>query len=146
MASEDEPFVRFLRKLRERYAGKEMTLHDLQKTAEEGLPQAAWYDNRKSLEWFFDGWVNGTAIPRIELSDVKVAGKGSNAIVTGTVTLEDAPDDLVTSVPIYGVVGTQTPVFLGRVFADSHKSKFRLPVPPETRRLLLDPYQTILTQ
>ncbi|MGE5205293.1 MAG: M1 family metallopeptidase, partial [Chlamydiota bacterium] len=142
----DELFLRVLRLLQERYAGKMMTLQDVQAAFEQNLPRPLWYEGRKSLNWFFDGWVNGTAIPRLQLANPKFLRKGKFTLATFSVKQEDAPADLVTSVPIYAVANGRTPVLLGRVFADGPETHFRLPAPAGAHRLLLDPYQTVLTR
>jgi hypothetical protein len=144
--SGDEPFWRVLRHLQERYAGKVMTLEDVQHGFEENLPRSLWYEERKSLDWFFDGWVNGTAIPRLRLSNTKFLRKGNFALATGTIEQDDAPSDLITSVPIYAEIKGHAPQLLGRVFADARETRFRLRAPARARKLLLDPYQTVLTR
>jgi hypothetical protein len=105
-----------------------------------------WYDGRKSLGWFFDGWVNGTAVPRLQLSAVHIRRNRKAAVVSGTVLQYDAPADLVTSVPIYAVDGRGAPQFLGRVFADGRESRFRVAAPARAQKILLDPYHTVLSR
>jgi hypothetical protein len=103
------------------------------------------YEGKASLDWFLDGWINGTSLPRLELQSVKFATKGKAMIGSGVIRQKDAPEDLVTSVPIYAVITGKVPVLVGRVFADGPESSFRLPVPTGTHKLLLDPNETILT-
>ena len=38
---------------------------------EEELPPSLRYEGHKSLDWFYEGWMNGTAIPHLELQSVK---------------------------------------------------------------------------
>jgi hypothetical protein len=57
----------------------------------------------------------------------------------------DAPDDLVTAIPVYGVTPANTTVFLGQVLADGPETSFHLTAPAGTRRIVLDPRQTVLT-
>ena len=141
----DEPFVRALRKLRERYEGKAISTRELLDVFAEELPPSLRYESQASLDWFLDGWVNGTSLPRLQLEGIKLTQKGSAMIVSGTILQKDAPDTLVTSVPLYAVIPGKAPVLLGRVFADGPESAFRLSAPAGTHRLLLDPYGTILT-
>ena len=96
----EDLFLKALRTLRERYAFKEATTKDLEKLLEEYLPASLRYDDRRSLDWFFEGWVNGTAVPSLSLKDVKIR-RGGRSSATFTIVQQDAPDDLVTSVPIY---------------------------------------------
>jgi hypothetical protein len=141
----DEPFVRALHTLRDRFAGKAITTEDLLHVFEEQLPPSLWYEGHKSLDWFYQGWVNGTAVPRYSLQNVKYAPKGGSTTVSGTIVQKNAPDDLVTSVPIYAAVSGKS-VLLGRVFADGPETSFHLTAPTGTTKLLLDPNQTLLSR
>src|SRR5581483_3724497 len=133
-------FAKVLHDLVERSAGQAITTSDLQRAFEKNLPRPLWYEGKKSLDWFFEDWVNGTAIPRLELSNVKVFRRDASTIATGTILQKDAPEDLTTSVPVYAVVESRAPVLLGRVFADGLETSFRLAAPAGTRKLLIDAY------
>jgi hypothetical protein len=111
----------------------------------EDLPPALRYEGKMSLDWFLVGWVNGTALPRLELKAVKFTPHGSATVVSGTILQKDAPENLVTSVPVYALLVGRKTVLLGRVFADGEESSFHLPAPASTRKILLDPNETILT-
>jgi hypothetical protein len=141
----EEPFVRSLRKLRERYAGKAITTRELLGVFAEDLPPSLRYEGKASLEWFLNGWVNGTSMPRLELQGVRFAAKANSTIATGIIRQKDAPDDLVTSVPVYAMASGKSLVLVGRVFADGAETSFHLTVPPGTHKLILDPNGTILT-
>ncbi len=144
-SSGEEPFVRALRKIRSRYEGKAVTTRELLDVFSEELPPSLRYEGKPSLEWFLDGWVNGTSLPTLELQGAKFTTKGQTTIATGLIRQKDAPPTLVTSVPIYAVVAGKSPVLLGRVFADGPETLFRLSAPAGTHKLLIDPYQTVLT-
>lgn len=141
----EEPFVRSLRKVRERYQGKAISTRELLDVFAEDLPPSLRYEGKASLDWFLDGWVNGTSLPKLELQGVKFAGKANATVATGVIRQENAPESLVTSVPVYAVISGKAPVIVGRVFADGVESSFRLSVPAGTHKLLLDPNGTLLT-
>lgn len=143
--NKDEPFVRSLRKIRERYEGKSITTRELLDVFAEDLPSSLRYEGKSSLDWFLSGWINGTSLPRIELQSVKFVTKANATVVTGVIRQKDAPEDLVTSVPIYAVVSGKPPVLLRRVFADGVETSFHLAAPAGTHKLLLDPNGTVLT-
>ena len=143
-AGDDKIFLALLRTLVERYQGKEITNADFEQAIEEVLPHSLWFENRKSLDWFFDGWVNGTAFPQLELAGVKFSRSVGTATVSGTIRQNSAPPDLVTSVPVYGVAGNRN-IYLGRVFAEGDETHFSLPTPADVKQVVLDPYQTVLT-
>lgn len=141
----DEPFVRTLRRVRERYQGRPMTTRELLQVFEEDLPDSLWYEGQKSLDWFYQGWVNGSAVPRFEVKNLKYTDRPGSTSVSGSIVEKDAPADLVTPVPLYASRGG-TAMFLGRVFADGSETPFRLSAPPGTRRILIDPNHTLLAR
>ena len=141
-----DPFLRALRRVRDRYAGLPLTTEEFVHTLEEDLPRPLWHEGHKSLDWFYEGWINGTAVPRFELAGVKYADKaGAGVALTGTIVRTEAPDDLVTLVPIYAVIAGKT-VLLGQVFSEDHETPFRLTAPAGTRKVVLDPNHTLLTR
>jgi hypothetical protein len=143
--TDDEPFVRALRKVRERYQEKSINTPELLHVFEEDLPPSLWFEGKKSLDWFYRGWVNGTALPRLDLQAVKFVEKAGVSFVTGTITQTGSPSDLVTAVPVYAVLSGKT-LLLGQVFADGAETSFRLSAPAGTRKVILDPYRTVLTR
>jgi hypothetical protein len=140
-----DPFVQALRKLRERYEGKSISTRQLLEVFAEDLPPSLRYEGKASLDWYLEGWVNGTSLPRLELHSVKFSEKPNGAVATGVIRQRDSPDTLVTSVPIYAAVSGGPPLLLGRVFADGPETSFHLSAPAGTRKLLLDPNETILS-
>ena len=144
-AGGEEPFVRALRKLRQQYEGKAITTTELLEAFAEELPPSLRYEGKRSLDWFLEGWVNGTSLPRLELKGVRFSPRGTGFVVSGAILQKGAPQELVTSVPLYGVRAGKQPIFLGRVFADGDESPFRLSAPAGTRKVLIDPYETLLT-
>jgi aminopeptidase N len=144
-ANPDEPFFRALRKIRERYAGKSISTQELVQVFEEELPRPLWYENRRKLDWFLAGWIEGTAIPELEAREIRIAEKNGATTVTGVIVQKDAPDDLVTAVPVYAATAGNALVFLGEVLADGEETAFRLAAPSDARKIVLDPKQTILS-
>jgi hypothetical protein len=109
------------------------------------MPESLEYQGQHSLAWFFDGWVQGSAVPKIELKDVKINPKGgAHGNATFTVIQDDCPEELVTLLPIFAVDASGARTFAGRIFADGHETKETLKVPVGTKKLLLDPDQTVL--
>ncbi len=140
-----DAFQKTLLKLRERYAGKPITTADVIRAFEADMPPSLYYEGHKSLDWFYQGWVNGSAIPRLRLQNVKFTEHAAETLVSGTIQQGEAPEDMVTSVPVYAVTNKRT-ILLGRVFADGPETPFHLKAPAGTRKIVLDPEQTVLTQ
>jgi aminopeptidase N len=144
-ANAEEPFFRALRKARERYAGKSMGTEDLMQVFEEELPRPLWYEKRPKLDWFLEGWIEGTAIPELGTREIHITEKTGVTTVTGVIVQKDVPDDLVTAVPVYATTANNALVFLGEVLADGAETAFRLTAPSDVRKIVLDPKQTILS-
>jgi aminopeptidase N len=145
--SGEDLFFRTLRKICQQYAGRQMTNADVERAFEENLPVSLRFEGKQSLSWFFDEWVNGTAIPKIEFSNLKFTPERTGTLVTGTILQKEAPPELVTSVPLYAVItDKKQPILVARVFADGNETAFRIKAPAGTRKLLIDPYQTVLTR
>jgi aminopeptidase N len=141
----DEAFFSTLRRLRTEYEGRSVTTADLMSVFESELPASLRYEGRKSLDWFYQGWVNGSSIPAFDLRDVKFSNKAGATAVTGTITQEHAPESLVTAVPVYAV-GDGKSTFLARVFVEGSETQFHLSVPAGTRKVVLDPERTLLAR
>src|SRR5262249_39210424 len=137
----EEPFVRALRKVREHYAGQAITTRQLFSVFEEDLPRSLWYEGRKSLDWFVQGWVEGVAIPHIRAQNVRFVKKATSTEVVGVIAQKDAAQDLVSAVPVYAVTEGK-PLLLGTVLADGPETSFHFPVPAGTKKVVLDAYQT----
>ena len=140
----EEPFFRALRKVSERYAGKSISTKELMQVFEEELPRPLWYENHHSLDWFVESWINGTAMPRLETRDIRITQRENGTVVSGVIVQKDAPEDLVTAVPVYAMTRGKSLVFLGEILADGVETSFRLNAPSDARKIVLDPKQTIL--
>jgi hypothetical protein len=138
----DSPFISILRQIQQQFAGHTLSTHDLQHALEAQLPADARYDGKKSLDWFFQGWVNGDSVPKLELRDVHVDSR--RGVAAGKILQREADKDLITLVPLYAARGDGAPVLVARIFADGEETTFRLKLPAGANRLLLDPYNTIL--
>jgi len=117
---------------------------DVQHAFEQVLPPSLRYEGKKSLDWFFDSWVNGDSIPQISLNAVHMTPASGKLKVSGTILEDHAAQDMVTAVPLYAVDGAGKSRFLAFVFADDTKTEFTLTAPADTKQILLDPEETLL--
>jgi len=65
--------------------------------------------------------------------------------VKATQLQKDAPDNLITAVPVYGVAAGNSLVFLGEVLTDGPETLFHFNAPAGVHKVVIDPNQTILT-
>lgn len=144
-SEQDDPFIRALRKLRNRYQGESVNARQMLQVFEEELPRPLWYQGHRSLDWFYEGWVKGTAVPRFDVRAVRYVTRPGETSIQGVLLQKNAPKDLVTPVPLYGLHDGKL-VFLGQVFADGAETPFHLTAPAGTHKLLIDPEQTLLAR
>ncbi len=144
-ANPDEPFFRALRKARDKFAGKAMSTRDLMQIFEEELPRPLWYNNHHNLDWFLDNWIDGTAIPELATREIRLNTKGGVTTVSGLILQKNAPDNLITAIPVYGVAAANSLVFLGEVLADGPETLFHFTTAASIHKLVIDPNQTILS-
>ena len=141
----DDLFFSVLLGLQHQFSGSQMSTLDMQRAFERVLPKSLYYEGKPKLDWFFDGWVNGTAMPRYQLSSVRFERRAAAARASGKILQKDAPEELVTAVPIYAELQKGGLRFVSRVFADGSETQFSFTVPAGTKRLVIDPNGTILT-
>ncbi|HKW77365.1 MAG TPA: M1 family aminopeptidase [Terriglobales bacterium] len=140
----DALFFSALRSLLAKSPNRKISTHDLQLAFEQVMPASLEYEKKRSLEWFFDSWVNGASVPRLRLEQVKMSPAGGKVRVSGTIRQTECAKDLVTAVPIYAVDGAGRTHLLAFVFADDVETAFKLTAPAGTKQLLMDPANTIL--
>ena len=141
---DDAIFFNALKDLLSKSPNGKISTHDLQLAFERVLPPSLFYEGQKSLDWFFDSWINGAAIPQFSLEDVKLVTTGNRLKVKGTIREEFAAKDMVTALPLYSLDQAGHSRFLAFVFADDAKTEFEFTVPAGTKDVLLDPENTVL--
>jgi hypothetical protein len=140
----DALFFAALKGLLARSSNHKISTRELQRAFEEVLPPSLNYEGHKSLDWFFDSWVNDVSIPEFSLEDVRVVSAGAKTQVNGTIRESYAAKDLITVVPLYAVDESGKSQFLAFVFADDPQTAFTLAAPAGTKQILLDPEGTLL--
>lgn len=117
---------------------------DLQHAFEKVMPASLSYEGKKSLDWFFDSWVNGNSIPQFSLDALHMTPSAGKLRVTGTILEDHAARDMVTAIPLYALDAAGKSRFLTFVFADDAKTDFTLTAPISTKQIVLDPEETLL--
>ena len=141
----DARFYAALKKLLAMSPGHKISTRDMQRAFEDVLPASLSYEGHKSLDWFFDSWVNGDSIPRFTLENPQLSpGRNGKVKVTGVIRQTTEDKDLVTAVPVYAIGGNGRQEFLTTVFVDEAREEFSLEAPADTRQIVIDPENTIL--
>ena len=140
----DARFFSALKRLVVMSPGHKISTRDLQRAFEDVLPPSLNYEGQKSLDWFFDSWVNDISIPQFTLENLQLA-RGRNGVrVTGAIRENNAAKDSVTAVPLYSIDEKGGHQFLATVFVDETREEFTLDAPAGTRQIVIDPDNTLL--
>ncbi len=120
-----------LRELYQSKAGSSASIADFQGVCEEV--------SGKTLGWFFDYYIHGTRIPRIELHS-----KPSNRAkrMAGTIVLHDAPADFTARIEIE--VKTRAGKELHSITLHGAATPFQFATPRPAARIILDPNRRLL--
>jgi hypothetical protein len=99
--SPEEDFIAMMHDFASTYAGKNASTEDFQHIVEKHAPRKMKVTTDGTLNWFFDQWVRGMAIPRyVSKLDVQLSAGGKYRI-SGSVTQSEVPDSFVGIMPLY---------------------------------------------
>ena len=89
---DDGRFFGLLRECAERFSWRSLSTQDFQELAEK------YYGN--SLQWFFDQWVYGTALPVYKFAHAALQDAAGGWIIRGVVRQENVPDGFSMFIPV----------------------------------------------
>lgn len=97
----DKAFAAMMTDFAKAYAGKNPSTADFQRIVEKHATPSLKIAKDGKLDWFFNQWVHGTAIPKLDAKfDIQDVG-GGKFKVTGSITQSGVPADFATVVPMY---------------------------------------------
>jgi hypothetical protein len=132
----DEPFLKMLRALRERYAYRAINNEEFRELCAEFLP--AGIPDRSLID-FFDHWVYGTGLPRLALSHSVKGG-----VLSLTLRQSGVPEDFSVDVPVeIRVAGRKDPI-VRWIKTDAEPVQVTLKLPGPLQKVELAPRSGIL--
>ena len=139
----DARFVKLLRTLVTKYAQKPLSTQQLQKEVETVMTPRMALEGGHSMEWFFQQYVKGTAIPRYKVEFTsRHTEKGYQ--IRGKLFQYSVPPSFISPVPIYLAGSANRNTFLGTVMAAGEETAFTFTTQTEPHKLLVDPKMTLL--
>ena len=97
----DEAFIAMMTDFSQAHAGKNASTADFQKVVERHLTPALRATRDGKLDWFFDQWVRGTAIPKY-VAKLELQGVGGGKYrISGSVTQSEVPEGFMVAMPVY---------------------------------------------
>ncbi|MBV9886403.1 MAG: hypothetical protein JO119_07645 [Acidobacteria bacterium] len=139
----DERFNALLHTLITKYSYRALSTDDLQHEVEAVMTKSMDLEGGRSMEWFFDQWVRGTAIPsyRVEFS-VHSTDKGF--LVRGKLFQNNVPHSFLAPVPLYAGSTAGRAIYLGTVVASGPETSFHFISKTDPRKIVIDPQMTLL--
>lgn len=134
----EDAFIATMRDFYRQYRGRRATTRDFQKVVERHLGL--------NMSWFFDEWVDGTAIPRYVLSWRAEPAEGGHYKVQVRVRQEDVPNDFIMPVPLKIAFADTTLHALVRLNVTGPVTEGTLDLPAEPKHLELNPLQSVLAE
>jgi hypothetical protein len=147
--SGDEAFIRMMKEYATTYAGKNPTTEDFQRIVEKHAPATLKLTSDNKLNWFFNEWVYGVAIPKY---DAKIEAKeigGGKYKVSGTITQSSVPDTFAMPVPIYVWFDKTNFVRLGSTVIVGNSTKnvdVELPFPKKPVKFTVNAMHDVLSR
>ena len=134
----EDAFIAMMQDFYIEYRGRRASTRDFQKVVERhtGL----------DMDWFFNEWVDGTAIPRYVLSWRSEPAKGDHFTLHVRVRQEDVPRDFVMPVPLKIAFADSGLHAIVRLNVTGSQTEVALDLPAEPKRLELNPLQSVLAE
>jgi hypothetical protein len=141
----DARFQEFLHFVLAEYRFKVLSNADLQKSVEKFMTPAMDLEGSHKMDWFFEDWVQGTAIPHYAV-EFSAKAQGKDFLITGKLKQEDTPEDFTAPVPLYAARAQLKPLFLGVVETIGRETAFRFRSHVPVSKILIDPNMTVLSR
>jgi hypothetical protein len=139
----DARFIALLHTLTTKYAYRALSTSDLQHEVEAVMTPSMDLEGGRSMEWFFEQWVRGTAVPRYRV-EFTVHSSENGYLVRGKLYQDDAPRSFIAPVPLYAGTNSAHASLLGVVIAAGPETSFHFTTRTEPHKILIDPQMTLL--
>jgi Peptidase family M1 domain len=133
----EDAFADMMQDFYQEYKGKRATTRDFQQVVERhlGVP----------MDWFFDEWVNGTAVPTYTLSWHADSTPDHGYALRLRIRQEDVPADFVMPVPLRVELAGGGRAYV-RVKVHGPLTEVTLQLPAEPNQVELNPLQSVLAE
>jgi hypothetical protein len=133
----EDAFAALMGDFYQQYRGRAASTEDFQHVVESHFG--------RPMDWFFDEWVNGTAIPTYVFSWHAEPGDSGHYRLHLRVRQEDAPADFVMPVPVQIDLAGGGQAFV-RVAVTGPVTERTFPLPAEPTRVELNPLESVLAE
>ncbi|HEX4155959.1 MAG TPA: M1 family aminopeptidase [Acidobacteriaceae bacterium] len=97
----DDPFKHSMQEFVKEYGGKAATTEDFKRSLEATMPKWLDLEGNGKLDWFFNEYVYGTAVPHYDVTSDLTANPDGTTTVHFKVTQSGVTNDFIMLVPLY---------------------------------------------
>lgn len=135
---DEDAFIGTMRDFYRQYRGRRASTRDFQRVVEQHLGV--------DMSWFFDEWVQGTAIPTYVLAWHAEPAQGGHYTMKVRIRQEDVPKDFTMPVPLRITFADTSTHALVRLAVTGPLTETTLDLPAQPKRLELNPFESVLAQ
>jgi Peptidase family M1 domain len=139
----DARFASLLHNIVTKYAQSSLSTAQFRSEVEAVMTPRMDLEGGRSMEWFFEQYVNGTGIPRYKV-DFTSRRTEKGFQIRGTLHQTGVPHSFIAPVPLYVNAGLGRSVFLGTVVTTGDDTRFSFNSQSDAHKLLIDPHMTLL--
>jgi hypothetical protein len=143
----EKPFMAMMHDFVDTYRNGNASTEDFQHIAEKHIVKQMNVTGDGKLDWFFNQWVYGTAIPKYKF-DYKLEDLGGGRTqLTGSITQSDVPKNFVGIIPLYAEFdGALARLGTVRLIGETTTDGIKVQLPKKPSRVAINAFHDILEQ
>jgi hypothetical protein len=143
----DKPFIDMMHEFVERHLNGTASTEDFQRIAEKHIRPNMNLKGDGKLDWFFNEWVYGTALPRYKFDYTVTAEPDGKWLLHANLTQSEVPPDYVMLVRLYADLdGKLLRLGTARITGNSTLSDMKVKLPVKPRKVSINAWRDILEQ
>lgn len=143
----DKPFMAMMQDFVEQHRNRNATTESFERVVEQHMRPSMNAGANGKMDWFFQQWVYGTAVPRYKFDYTVTADAEGKWILKASLTQSEVPADFVGIVPLYADFdGTVARLGLVHVVGSSTVGNILLKLPKKPRKVAIDMFHDVLEQ
>jgi Carboxypeptidase regulatory-like domain/Peptidase family M1 domain len=143
----NKPFIDMMHDFVEQNMNRAATTEDFQRVAEKHMPSTLNVRGDGKLDWFFNEWVYGTAVPKYKFDYTVNADSDGKWLLEASLTQSDVPDDFIMPVPIYADLDGRTGMLgLVRMAGNTTVNNIKAKLPVKPRKVMINALHDVLEQ
>lgn len=143
----DKPFIAMMHDFVEQYHNRNASTEDFAAVVQKHMRPSMDAAGNGRIDWFFNQWVYGTAVPKYKFDYTVTATDDGNWMIKASLEQSDVPKDFISMVPLYANFdGTLVRLGMVRVIGDSGAANLQVKVPKKPQKVAINMFHDTLEQ